>query len=212
MDISFIVYKVNVISAENSSIDTIPGYRYARIQVRKKGGNTMTNRIDSSHIERPIKQYQPAEKNHAVQDSFQTAMQRIKTDASNGANRAAAFTAWEDCVRGIRIEFNGKATHQLTNEDAAQFKLRYRDNPSVENMWRILGEMTQIEALDGEAVYDEMMRFYRNEQYALQYGGSAAQFDVNALISGLEADLRSGAQIPRADKTSLLEMIRLIAG
>lgn len=172
----------------------------------------MTNRIDSSHIERLTRQYQPIETDHAVQDSFRAAMQRVRTNAGSGANNSGSFMAWEDCVRRIRIEFNGPATSKLSAEETAQFKARFQEDPTVENMWRILGEMTQMEALDGEAVYDEMMQFYRNEQCALQYGGSAAQFDVHTLISGLDTAVRSGETPKETEKAALLEAVRLIAG
>jgi len=182
--------------------------------------------IDLSHLERAWGLPQGSlklihESEFTEEQRFQAALNKAKEEAILEEN-GGRIKGWHDCVRNIHIKFNGPATRALTDDEVANFQAQYAENPTADTMWRIMGEMSQMGAIDGEVVLTEMLQFYRNERLGLETGKSTSVLDVGAILSRLDNVLYQISQdkaTPHYAKDSeseryeeLQKMIRLIAG
>lgn len=188
--------------------------------------STYTASLDLSHLERAWGLPQGSlklvhESEFTEEQRFQAALNKAKEEAILEEN-GGKIKGWVDCVRNIHIKFNGPANRSLSNEEIEKFQAQYAEDPSPDTMWRIMGEMSQMGAVDGEAVLTEMLQFYRDERLGLETGRYSSPLDVGAVLSRLDSILSHISQDRTKDAYArqvesrryeeLQKMIRLIAG
>lgn len=121
-------------------------------------------------------------------DNFEKTMADVR--ARNNLSEDAVlsphhFDAYTDTATGLRFEFNNPS-RALSAGEISTLQERYNANPTSQEMWSILAELTCTGVLDGAAVFYEYQYAKKFEQWSFENIDLATvDFDENKLLERL---------------------------